>query len=69
MKQEQQVRVHRFGESVAFDSDSMSETLYLDKQIAGAFASAMLACCEDIRDNKFSDSQYVDRIIGHFEGR
>ncbi len=69
MKEEKQVRIHRFGNRIAIDSDSMTETIYLDAQIANSLAHAMLSCCGDIEVNTFSKSQFIDRIIGHFEGK
>lgn len=55
---EKSVRVHRFYDAVAIDTESGS-TVYLTKELAEKFAQAILNCSRDIgKQPKFSLSNF-----------
>ncbi len=58
------IRLHRFGELVAFDF-TVTETLYLDAKTAKAFAAKLLEIADDVDNVAFTDSaigtHYISR--------
>lgn len=57
--------IHRFGDKVALSFiGADGETVYLDKDQAEQLAKAMLECCKEIGEIKFSQSNFNSRKIG-----
>jgi len=62
MSNQTYVRMHRFGDNVAFDLDDI-ETLYISKDLARQFARMLLDITDDISDRRFQDSRFSTRSI------
>ena len=55
VKKEKSIRIHRFGDNIAFDTTS-TETLYLSPDLARMFAEALIEYADDCERSKFSQS-------------